>query len=265
MPHVVNEQGPVGGVLGPSADQTLGIPPPALFGAGERPTRYFTSPVGRRHDQADKNSCVAHGFSKPIENALLARGVMAQVCRADLYSGALFLDGNEGRDVGVSLGSMAGWIGVKGVLSEYERPYKSDDVTRRSSLALDSRRARGITLERISVNLDYIKDALLTSGGVAFGHEVRANYTPDDRGIVPPPAGTIQGYHCTYLCGWDDAIGLVMEQSWKNWGVSHPLADTDSRFAHLSGKRGFCWLPYGWITSGGMFDPHYARGTLEVE
>lgn len=262
---LTHELGPVGGVLGPSADQSLGTPPPALFGAGERPKRYFVTPVGKLQNQEDKNSCVAHGFSKPLENALLARGVVAQICRADLYSGALYLDGHSGRDVGVSLGSMARWITERGVLSEWERPYKSDNVTLLTSPALDSHRARGVSLERIALSVDTIKDALLISAGVAQGHEVRANYEPNEIGIVPTPSGTLNGYHCTYLCGWDDDLGFLMEQSWRSWGIDHPMSGTDSRFSQLTGKRGYCWLPYGWITSGGMFDPHYARGQLEVE
>ena len=262
---LTHERGPVGGILKPS-DNPIGIETAPVLFSGVRPAHFFVTPLTRNQYQEDKNSCTAHGETRWIENVARGMGARFQVCRADVYSGGLYLDGSEGRDVGVTLGSVRRFIGA-GVLSEWERPYKSDDVTRRSDARLDLRRVRGFAIAGLPKDVDAIKDALLVSGGVPFGQEVRTNYAPDGQGVVRPPAGTLDGYHDTALEGWDDDYAggcFLMANSWARWGVDHVLADVDARFAHLRGKRGFCWMPYEWINNDGFFEPAYGKGAPEV-
>lgn len=259
----------VGGLTGPSPEPAVLELAPQLF-AGERPRESFVTPVGRWQNQEDRNACNPHAHVRPLENVALANGVLLQVSRADLYSGALFLDGNEGKDVGTTMGAVARWINEKGVLSEFDRPYKSDDVTRRTNPALDARRAKGVKVARLNLSIDQILDALLVTGGVPYGQEVRGNYKPDARGVLPPPDGSpLRGYHATCWEGYSlDAPGgpaLLMAQSWDGWGIDHPRAETDGRFRHLRGKRGYCWMPFAWIRPGAVFEPALVTGALEVE
>jgi len=259
----------VGGLTGPSpVPERLGTPA-RLFG-GSRPVRHFVAPVGRFQDQRDRNACNPHAHARPIENVALANGVLLQVSRADLYSGALFLDGSEGRDVGTTMAACARWLNTKGVLSEYDRPYRTDDVTRRTNPALDARRARGVRVSRLPLSVEALQDALLVTGGVPYGQVVRDNYKPDARGVLPLPDGSpLRGYHATCLEGYaDDAPGglaFLMANSWAGWGIDHPLAEADARFAHLRGKRGYCWVPAGWFRDPFTFEPALVEGVVEVE
>lgn len=259
MEHVL---GPVGGVLGPSADP-LEADDSVLFG-GTHPRRFMVAPLSRRQLQEDRNSCNPHAHAYPIENKVLARGPVFQVCRADVYSGGLFLDGNEGRDVGTTMAAMGRWINEKGVLSEFERPYKSDDVTRRSKPELDARRMRGPRVSRIAVDVDALKSAIVPACGVPYGQPVRANYAPDADGRLPIPAGVLRGYHATTLVGWDDDLdAFLMVNWWDKWGIEHPDAQTNAVLAHLRGQRGFAWVPYAWCAAAGaMFEPAFIQGDL---
>lgn len=264
---MLHELGPIGGVIAPSDNPLPEETPPLVFG-GARPEEFFVTPIGRLQYQDDRNACTSHGETKPYENEARARGILFQVCRADCYSGGLFLDGNEGRDVGVTLASARRWINQKGVLSEYERPYKSDDVTRRTPAVLDSRRMKGPVYAGLALSVDAIKDALVISGGTPYGQEVRSNYVPDAQGVLPPPSGSLQGYHDTHWVGWSDLVAggcFLMEQSWIRWGIDHPRASVDPRFRHLLGRRGYAWVPYGWVRPGFIFEPAWCKGSVGVE
>ena len=257
---LVHQDGPVGGLIGPS-DNPLDIEgAPTLYG-GPPPEEFYVTPVTTFQQQSDKNACVAHGASAPLESECRGRAIIAQVCRADIYSGALYLDNHAGRDVGVTIASMGRWITQKGCLSEFERPYGSDDVTIKTPSAFDEFRAKGVKAVGVPLVLPEIQIALMGSGGVFYGHEVRSNYTPDGGGVLPPPAGTMRGYHCTCWEGWRPGA-FLMRQSWLNWGIDHPLASVDSRFKHLLGKRGYCWTPFEWLAT--VFEPTYFQGGLDV-
>lgn len=258
-----HEMGPIGGIVGPSATPLDIETPPVLFG-GDRPKRFFVSPTTSFQQQEDRNSCCAHGFSAPVESVIRAKGRILQVCRADLYSGALFLDGSEGRDVGVTISAMGRHITQKGVLPEYVRPYKTDDVTRRTNTVHDKDRMKGVVAVGLALSVDAILDAILVSGGVPFGQPVRSNYKPDSKGIIAPPSGTLGGYHCTEVEGWDDETGMLLNrESWLNFGIDHPMAADDPKFFHLRGKRGFTWRPYEWVKKDSIFEPVWLKGTLE--
>lgn len=263
MPTLVHQPGPVG-LSGPSAAPDPIVTPPLVFG-GARPDFFNVTPVSRFQQQGSHNACVWHGCTAPMESEALARGVMLQVCRSDGYSGALYLDGHEGQDVGVSISAMCHFIREKGVVSEWERPWGTDDPTIRSKPSLDSRRVKGVDPAQLALDVGKIQDAILISGGVGYGQEVRSNYDSlDAQGVIPLPAGALRGYHFTCFEGWKPGL-FLMRQSWLNWGVDHPLAAIDPRFKHLIGKRGYAWVPMEWVKPGIMFEPTWFRGSLEVE
>jgi hypothetical protein len=191
-----------------------------------------------------------------------SKGRILQVCRADIYSGALFFDGSEGHDSGVSLASMGRML-KKGVLPEYVRPYKTDDVTRRTNPALDAERMTGLDPVTLPLDVDSIKDAIFVSGGTPIGQPVRDSYKPDGRGVIPVPSGALRGYHCTEWEGWDDDFGFLNRESWINFGIDHPMATAgDPKFRHLVGKRGFTWRPFAWVAKDFIFEPNYIKGDL---
>lgn len=250
----------IGGVL-PSSEPLDLIE--KAFGADEPlEPRYFVTPVSRFQNQEDRNSCNPHAHARPIEAALLANGIVFQVCRADLYSGALLLDGNPGRDVGVTMASVGRWLNTRGVISEFERPYKTDDVTRVSPASLDSSRMRGLSVGRVQIQVRDMKEAIKAYCGLPYGHVVSENYyRPRPDGIIDPPSGRFLGYHATTLEGWDDRLeAFLCAEHWTGIGIDHPAAATDARFAHLRGKRGYTWKPYSWASVEFIFEPQVVRG-----
>ncbi len=268
MEHVI---GPVNGVVKSAFPVGL-MDPPVLVGGDL--DEYFVTPLTRFQDQEDKNSCVWHGFFFSVESQLRGEGIVFQGCIADGYSGALFLDGNEGKDVGVQISSMCTWVKNKGVLSSFERPYKFkkpdgtiDDVTRRSPLSVDARRMFGLNPVRILVDVQKIKTVIQITGGVPHGHEVRANHVPDANGTIPIPDTTkpLRGLHLTALVGWHKDRGFLCAESWKNYGIDHPRCEFDSKFAHLKGKRGFTWRPFAWIAPSRVFEPVWIQGRLDIK
>lgn len=261
----------VGGVV-PGASSLSLVEPPRLFG-GERPTRFFVCPLTRPQDQQDRNSCNPHAHVRPIESVGLAVGITFQISLADLYSGALYFDGNEGKDVGTTMSAVGRWINEMGLLSSFDRPYKTDNVTVRTPARFDRLRAKGPKVEEIAVEVEAIQDALLISGGVPYGHEVRENYKPNANGVLPVPAGKLNGYHATTFEGWDNEIvtdsglgAFLMAQHWgKLWGIDHPRAADDARFSRLAGQKSYCWFPYAYVRKPkAVFSPHLVRGKLEV-
>jgi len=69
--------------------------------------------------------------------------------------------------------------------------------------------------------LDLIKTSLAAGFPVGFSFNVYANFHPDKDGVIPMPAGRLEGGHRMMLVGYDDATGLVdARNSWGlPWGI----------------------------------------------
>lgn len=227
----------------------------------ELPARVMVTPLGRVQYQSSAGSCVAHGFSKVLENEALRRGVVAQVSRHFLYYVARLMRGWQNEDKGTTLGDMAAAIEKYGAPSEQSRPYDARTVNTPPSADLyaEAHANRGAALRFLPArSITAIKSSLARGLCVPFGFMVTRAYmeaTQHD-GLARFDGGDLGG-HCQHFVGYDDAKeAFLAENSWPNFGVAHPDGGT---------VRAYQWFTYGSVASGGIWESVEIVTGLPVE
>ncbi len=220
------------------------FPPASYFGAAQfhagLPRKMFPVLGGKAY-QDDAGSCTAHGYSAPIEAWARKIGADFQVCRQDLYRGARWIEGNgaEKRDGGAFPSMVRRWLLEYGMVDESRKPYNAHEVTTwRPPAEWAADRALLTTkLDPIPLTADAVMAEIGSNGNiVAFCHKVtdainRVNHTD---GIEASDSGAVLGGHCRAVAGYDleghPATPLLLKNSWRRYGIAHPLFSTDTRF-----------------------------------
>lgn len=69
-------------------------------------------------------------------------------------------------------------------------------------------------------------------------------FYPDNSGVIRYFGRRGDGGHAYLWMWWDDVRGAyLIQNTWRGWGIDHPLAAKHSFFRHLLGKGGFAYLP----------------------
>ena len=254
---------PFGGVRGPSNPEYR---PLAAFYVGDvsidTTVPRFVSPLPRLQYQSHAGACVAHGFSYAAEAEALARQIVVQVCRQDLYFGARWLRGWERQDSGCLLPDMAVWMRDYGCLSEDRKPWDASDVTtwRPDPKWVNERRSLTCGYVPMSATLTGLLTELDANRAIPFAHWVTA-------GMLNPVGGVEQwresegrlGAHCRAVVGYDPARGFLVVNSWKGWGIAHPNTPGTHRDS-------FSWVPTKAMLNPAFgFDFHRLTRPLPVE
>ena len=88
------------------------------------------------------------------------------------------------------------------------------------------------------IDLDSIKEAITNNHPVLLGIPVFNNWRGLIKNIIPLPSGRTIGGHAITVIGFDDSLGLFIQNSWgTNWGVN-----------------GKAWLPYEYLDNVSWFD-----------
>lgn len=245
----------VGGVrFDPPADAAF--PPASIFGAGlfhaGLPRKAFPVLGGKQY-QADAGSCTAHGYSKPIESWAKRQGADFQVCRQDLYRGARWIEGNgaENFDGGAFPSKVREWLRGYGMVSEARKPYNAHDVTTWKPPAewAKDRALLVCGFDPLPLSASAILFEVGSNGNpVAICHKVTDSiFNVGVSGTEVFVDGPTLGGHCRAVVGYDldRLVGgegcALIANSWKGWGVAHPLFGMDSRFDNEPDS--YSWMP----------------------
>ncbi len=234
--------------------------------------------LARPQYQAAAGSCGAHDLSFVLESDARHRaGAITQVCRMDVYRGARWLEGggSEHVDAGIVMENGYRWLREYGTLSEARKAYNPAEVTTWApdpSWAAD-RALWTADFQPLPIAVDPILAELEAGRCVSFSHlvygqmESQAATTGVETG---PDGGVVYGGHARCFCGFDldwssSGFGtgaLLLRNWWKNWGVRHPLAPTDNRYAGMTDS--FSWLPFSVINAPKFIEDaaRLARGLL---
>ncbi len=211
------------------------------------PPRFFCT-IGGRQYQADAGSCTAHGYSAPVEGRAALMGADLQLCRMDIYRGSRWIEGNgaERVDGGAFPSRVRAWLSQYGTVTEARKAYNPAEVTTwapPAEWAADRALLAPVYAPMVNSWQDIVAE-LSNGNQVPICHAV-------DRTLMNLPADGVErgmtgpsiGGHCRSAVGYDLVKGAVLVlNSWKGWGLRHPEADTDSRFAGYNDS--FSWVPF---------------------
>lgn len=262
----------IGGALKPKEDFRW----PLLAAAvpvGDLPGRAFCTLSSPQH-QANASSCLPHAMAGALESESKARvGAAVQVNRMDLYFGARWLEGNgaETRDNGSFPDKAAEWLRSYGTVGEVLKRYNPAEVKtwRPPAAWADDRRLLTADIQPMQRSVDQIRSEVAADRPVVVCHHVYQQMTDEARttGIERgsySPANSLGG-HARCIVGYDDTAGMFLIWNWwKGWGIAHPEAATDTRFAAF--RDSFSWAPYAMVVdqNWSFFLQRIARG-LQVE
>lgn len=262
----------IGGALKPREDFRWPVLAPAVP-VGELPHRAFALLSGPQY-QANASSCLPHAMAGALESEARARvGAAIQINRMDLYFGARWLEGNgaETRDGGSFPDKAAEWLRVHGTVGEALKRYDPSEVKswRPPAAWADDRRLLTADVQPMQRSVEQIRAEVAADRPVVVCHHVYRQMTDEARttGIERGsynPANSLGG-HARCIVGYDDTEGAFLIWNWwRGWGIAHPEAATDSRFADF--RDSFSWVPYAMAVdqNWSFFLQRIARG-LQVE
>jgi Papain family cysteine protease len=205
-------------------------------------------------DQGETSSCVAHAFAYAIAIAESRANLPYDpISRAQLYSCARALTGDESRDEGTYLRSAARALQVLGVAPEAAMPFRASKINDRPPIEamMLAHPRRGGVYRRIMgsgpVRSYAVRRALEAGNAVAFGAEIAESFLAH-RGTAPvrqPEGGErLAGGHAMCLVGYDGSGARIVNSWTDRWG--------DGGFATLEWpyvEGDYCsdfWVISGW-------------------
>lgn len=253
----------VGGVRRDAAGSDHGVRSsyalPALDGA---PRAFFVGPYSFLQYQLSAGSCVAHGTILCVESDVRGeQGADWQICRLDVYRGARLYRGWENEDSGCLASDAVRWIEEEGLASESHWPYDPTKVVNvpPPPLVVATRPFSKGKWTRLYPDPEQIMSHMwhrkkMVNMTFAVGGAYTRTRMP---GGVMEPFDVVDGWHDEAWVGWDldHPAGPVLWKagSWEGHGVDHPAAETDARFAHLRGRRGFTAVRFPMLSDPSRF------------
>ena len=185
-------------------------------------------------DQGSLGDCVGNCWSSGFEwlQKKLQPSVYFAGSRIALYKWARDLDGTTG-DVGTTDQSMNQVVTNTGVPHESLWPYTISqfDVEPPASVKTDAGKAKATATSTVGADLNSIKAAVNKPVPVMFTFEVFEGYEDATSygGKIGMPSGSLIGYHCNLIVGYNDATvnrdgssgAFIVQNSWgTSWGAS---------------------------------------------
>jgi hypothetical protein len=212
--------------------------------------------LGGMQYQSSAGSCTAHGYSTVPESYAAGIGADLNLCRQDMYFGARWLEGNgaERIDGGAYPSKVREWLRDYGTVTESRQPYDPRIVTtwRPPAEWAADRHLLSMVFEPMPLQVGPLLHEIgVNELPIAFCHAVTSaidRVGPD--GTEHTDNGEVLGGHCRAVVGYDMDRGggaFLIRNSWKGWGVRHPLAATDSRFA--AQVDSFSWISFNEFVS----------------
>ena len=214
--------------------------------------------IGGRQYQADAGSCTAHGYSAAVESwANKVVKADLQLCRQDIYFMSRLMEGNGAERIdGGSYPSMVRTaLSTRGTVTEARKPYAPHDVTtwRRPGEWEADARLLACRFDRIPGDVEAMFPFLADGTPVVVCHAVYPSMVNLPLGGVEDDHGTRMGGHCRLIVGYDLVReDVLVMNSWRGWGLKHPEAEMDARFAGYTDS--FSWVPFAVVNNPKWLD-----------
>ena len=233
-----------------------------LFSASEQVLASLPKKVDLRskmppiYDQGQLGSCTANAISAAFEFDQVSEGLKDFMpSRLFIYYNERSIEGTVDTDSGAMIRDGIKSVAKLGVCDETVWPYDISRFTEKpSKKAYDAAARHQATLyRRVTGNLHQMQGCLASGYPFVFGFSVYESFMSDQvakTGEVPLPPRNEQlvGGHAVVAVGYDDKIQrFIVRNSWgTGWGM-----------------KGYCTMPYGYLTDPGIASDFWAIYTVE--
>jgi C1A family cysteine protease len=207
----------------------------------------LTSKMPPVYDQGQLGSCTANAIGAAFEFDQLKEGYTDFMpSRLFIYYNERAMEGTVDTDSGAMIRDGMKSVAKVGVCTEDTWPYDiSQFMAKPPAKAYnEAKKHQALLYKRVIPTLHQLQGALAAGYPIVFGFSVYESFMSPEvakTGVVPLPPRNEQmiGGHAVVAVGYDDAIqSFIVRNSWgKSWG-----------------KKGYCTMPYGYLT-----DPQLAR------
>jgi len=201
----------------------------------------------RIYDQGQLGSCTANAIGAAFEFDQVKEGLKDFMpSRLFIYYNERAMEGTIGTDSGAMIRDGMKSVAKVGVCTETTWPYDIPRFTEKPPKKAydEAGKHQALVYRRVMANLHQMQGCLASGYPFVFGFTVYESFMSPQvarTGEVPlPPRGEqVIGGHAVVAVGYDDSIQrFIVRNSWgEGWGM-----------------KGYCTMPYGYLT-----DPQLAR------
>ena len=199
------------------------------------------------YDQGQLGSCTANAIGAAFEYEQVKQGLKDFMpSRLFIYYNERAMEGTVDTDSGAMIRDGMKSVAKLGVCTETTWPYDIPKFTQKPPKKAydEASKHQALVYRRVLPNLHQMQGCLAAGYPFVFGFSVYESFMSEEvarTGEVPlPPRGEqLIGGHAVVAVGYDDSIQrFIVRNSWGDgWG-----------------KKGYCTMPYGYLT-----DPQLAR------
>jgi C1A family cysteine protease len=199
------------------------------------------------YDQGHLGSCTANAIAAAFEFDQVQQGLEDFMpSRLFIYYNERAIEGTIDTDSGAMIRDGIKSVAKLGVCTEDTWPYQEDRFIEKPprTAYTDAKKHQATVYRRVLGSLHQMQGCLASGYPFVFGFSVYESFMSDDvakTGVVPlPPRGEqLIGGHAVLAVGYDDSSqSFLVRNSWgPKWG-----------------SKGYCMMPYGYLT-----DPQLAR------
>ena len=210
------------------------------------------------YDQGELGSCTANaiGAAHQFNQIKQSAKTVFVPSRLFIYFNERVIIGTVNEDSGAMIRDGIKSVAKEGVCPEPQWPYVISRFTKKPSKACYAAALnhQAISYRRLPLTLNQMKGCLASGFPFVFGFNVYESFesnTVTRTGNVPMPrAGeAILGGHAVITVGYDDTTKrFTVRNSWgEAWG-----------------KKGYCFMPYAYLTNADLADDFWTIRTVEV-
>ena len=211
-----------------------------------------------REGQGELGSCTANAIGAAFEFGQVKQGLKDFMpSRLFIYYNERALEGTIETDSGAMIRDGMKSVAKVGVCTEVTWPYDIPKFTEKPprTAYTEAKKHQALVYRRVLGNLHQMQGCLAQGYPFVFGFSVYESFMSPDvakTGKVPlPPRGEqLIGGHAVLAVGYDDADqSFIVRNSWgTGWGI-----------------KGYCTMPYGYLTDPGLARDFWAIYTVEPD
>jgi C1A family cysteine protease len=209
------------------------------------------------YDQGQLGSCTANAIAAAFEFDLKKQKLTDFMpSRLFIYYNERAIEGTVDSDSGAMIRDGMKTINKLGVCSERDWAYDPAAFRDKPSAACykDAAKHQALVYRSVLQDLHQLQGCLASGYPVVFGFSVYESFDSQavaSSGIVPLPkrGEKLLGGHAVLAVGYDDADQTFWVRN--SWGTGW-------------GQKGYCKMPYSYLTSGGLASDFWALYTVEA-